>query len=103
MLDKTKRAAKFMGYPVVILQGFEYYELSDKEIIPIEDYNPYEKLGRHFLVEMIKKMNPEQYKEWDYMMLGLFQEYKKEGLRFSQWILIAPSKLCFESIMEAIK
>jgi len=107
MLDKTKRAAKFMGYPVVILQGFEYYELSDKEIIPIEDYKPYEELGRHWLVEIERKLTFEQFDS--YIELIEEQLVRNGVLTEEKWpiaehlVRVAPSELCFEKLMEVIK
>jgi len=103
MIEKLKRAAEFLGYELTTQFGGEYFE-TKTEIIDINDFNPHEETGRHWLVEMVNKLTLIQFNEYLYKMQVTYKEGKlaKEDFDFWKWFWTAPSKLCFEKIMEVI-
>lgn len=83
----------------------EYLLSVEKDrVIDFARFNPHEETGRHWLVEMISKLSPEQYESWDYLMFEIALKYSKSNYpSYRQWLLAAPSELCFENIMEVIE
>ena len=111
MIKKLKRAAEFSGFTppyiygerngVVLVNTGTIYELDCKI------FNPHEETGRHWLVEMERKLDIVQYNEYKGLMLEEFHkrpydEDKLETHNFSRWFKTAPSELCFEKLLEVI-
>ena len=105
-IEKLKRAAEFLGLEIderfagVINRGL-FKRYTD------EQFNPHEETGRHWLVEMMRKLIGWGSK-WNAFQYEILKEYNKEPnpfrkhLSFPHWLVTAPSELCFEKIMEVI-
>lgn len=116
MIKKIKRAAEFLGYD--ISEGIpNNYKLplftypANKvtfEHEPFEwvEFNPHEKDGRHWLVEMEDKLDEVQsefyiIKLCESIGIPVHMDYVLKNNDIYQ-IKKAPSKLCFKIIMEII-
>lgn len=99
MIKKLKLAAEFLG------GEFNIDMMTEQPAIKLNGnyglFNPREKDGRHWLVEILEKFTDEQWKEYSEVMNNIWIHIP--DVEFEQWLSTAPSKICFECIMEVIK
>lgn len=105
MIKELKRAAEFLGEDVIDVDNSpQKVWVKDEGIaLNIKIFNPHEKEGRHLLVEMLRKLDNNQFEAYVRLMVQAYLD-NKEGplLSMVRLIVTAPSKLCFEKIMEVI-
>ena len=98
-IEKLQRATRFLGKETNITTSNLYVRV-DKSFL-WETFNPHEKTGRHWLVEIMRKLTPGQFAKFHQAMQEYyFKNGSKLGLQ--QWYFTVPSELCFEKLLEVI-
>ena len=101
MIKKLEIAAKFLGGELLHMEGFSpQIKWKGEKQYHIRVFNPHEKEGRHWLVEILRKFSPEQRNNYLGKMAKLCPVYDIMGQCF--WIATAPSDICFDCIMEVL-
>ena len=99
MIKKLKRAAEFIDVDILI-KGTSIFVLDENDLVK-DTFNPHQETGRHWLIEMMRDFDENQWIKYGDLMAAehLYEVY---NIGYTQWLLIAPSELCFEKIMEVI-
>lgn len=107
MIKKLKRAAEWMGLEIACENE---HRIEVKHYVMVcgtrfEDgsvlFHPDHETGRHWLVEMERKLTPKQWRKYEISMYSYFLE-DINPYDFDRWFKTAESKLCFEKIMEVV-
>ena len=98
---QLKIMAEFLGWDIHE-NHFHLPEENDKNcLLAIIDFNPHERTGRHWLVDILEKMTPFQYKTYVYKMSLVYP--MDSNITLEQWIQTAPSEICCNAILEVIE
>jgi len=98
-VDDLSKVSNWLGCTQVVLDE-KGLQVSYKEYLGL--FNPHEETGRHWLVEMMKKLNRDQWREFEELITEEGRELNISN-PIMQWVSCAPSELCFEKIMEVIE
>lgn len=110
MIKKLKLAAEFLGVELLHMEGFSPQikwksEKIKKIIICFMVFNPQEKKGRHWLVEIWDKFDDDQWGEYYWKMWKLWKKQFKgqsDSIDYARWSQTAPSDICFDCICEVL-
>lgn len=97
MIEKLKRAARFIDEELETLGGDLYAIRSDTS------FNPDEEEGTHWLKKMLRKLPFHEKDQYIGLMEKEYQKLDNPDFLLSWWLVCeAPTELCFEKIMEVI-
>lgn len=99
MIKNLKLAAEFLGFSTKIFDRVLHVSW-DKNMDWVP-FNPHEKTGRHWLVEMLSKFNFKQIEQ--YVTMLHTNTKTEEPFSMFKDLLTTPSEICFKCIMEVLK
>jgi len=101
-LDELQIAVDFLGL-TYLKNGDEGIKIISSKLNSHNNtFNPHEKEGRHFLVDMERKLTPDQWDEYENKMDYIWLKTKAKN-SFERWLKTAPSETCFKCIMQVIE
>jgi len=107
MIDKLKKASEFLGYRSTknwTSRDLFVHITDPKQNVLFEDFNPHEKEGRHWQIEILRKFSEQQsisYYNKIIKVMG-FKTMQSTVLLLRD-IQTTPSEICFNCIIEVLE
>lgn len=103
MIKKLEIAAKFLGIKIYIeldmaFQDKGKWDLENHD----EKFNPHEKTGRHWQVDIWEKFGTDEWESYTDLMYECWSKLK-DCKPFGIWLYTAPSEICFKCIIEVLE